>query len=70
MKKHYLMYGLLAMVIASCHKEVEKSHQEEETQHNQEQRGEITASTTAAASIAVFPVRGLHNTGYEPGQFQ
>jgi hypothetical protein len=66
MKKRYLLYGLMAMIIASCHKDVDKTQQpEEETQHNQEQRGEVVASTTAAATLDVFPVRGLHNTGYD-----
>mgnify|MGYP002398668736 FL=1 len=60
------MYGMFALLVASCSKKTEKQPQKEpETQHNQEERGQITAKTTAAASIDVYPVRGLHNTGYD-----
>jgi hypothetical protein len=66
MKKKILMYGMLALLIASCSKKTDKSPQKlPETQHNQEERGQIVANTTAAASIDVYPVRGLHNTGYD-----
>jgi hypothetical protein len=66
MKKNILMYGMLALLIAGCKKGVDQSQQKEkEIQHNMEERGQIAVNTTAAASIDVFPVRGLHNTGYD-----
>src|SRR5687767_10745324 len=65
MKKKILMYGMLALLIAGCRKGVEQSKEpEKEIQHNQED-GQIAVNTTAAASIDVYPVRGLHNTGYD-----
>src|SRR5688500_13907526 len=75
MRKHYLLVGLLALFIASCSKQGEKSHQPEEQMTEQTKRpvGEynemdtsgIRMLTTAAAAIDVYPVRGLHNTGYD-----
>lgn len=68
MKKKILLYGMLALLIAGCRKGVEQSQQQPEKQkeqHNSEESGVVTAKTTAAAGIDVFPVRGLHNTGYD-----
>ena len=74
MKKHFLLVGLLALFIGSCNKQVEKSQNPEEQPeqskrpegvYNEMDTGGIRMLTTAAASIDVFPVRGLHNTGYD-----
>lgn len=72
MKKQYVLFGLMVLFIVSCSKRVEKSHQEEEQEQEQEAAlyNELDTSgirmlTTAAASIDVYPVRGLHNTGYD-----
>jgi hypothetical protein len=62
MKKSTLVYGLFVLMIAACNKQVTKTPKE---QHNSEEVPASVLSTTAAASIDVFPVRGLHNTGYD-----
>ncbi|THU37061.1 M23 family metallopeptidase [Niastella caeni] len=75
MKKHFLLAGLLALLIASsCNKQVENSQQPEEQpeqmkrpegEYNEMDTAGIRMLTTAAASIDVYPVRGKHNTGYD-----
>jgi hypothetical protein len=75
MKRLYVMYALLVLFVVSCSKGVEKTQEPEEQQAQQSQRpkgeynemdtGGIRMLTSAAASIDVFPVRGLHNTGYD-----
>src|SRR5882762_8406643 len=75
MKKHFLLVGLLALFIGSCNKQVEKSKNPEEQSEQQSKRPEgeynemdtagVRMLTSAAASLDVFPVRGLHNTGYD-----
>jgi hypothetical protein len=66
MKKKILIYGMLVLLIASCRKTADKTPQKTlETQHNQEERGSVAPKTTAAATIDVYPVRGLHNNGYD-----
>ena len=58
MKKKILIYGMLVLLIASCRKTADKSQQKlPETQHNQEERGQVAAKTTAAATIDVFRCR-------------
>lgn len=75
MKRLYVMYALLVLFVVSCSKGVEKTQEPEDQQAQQSQRpkgeynemdtGGIRMLTSAAASIDVYPVRGLHNTGYD-----
>jgi hypothetical protein len=73
MKKHHLLVGLMMLIIAACNKQVEKSHQQPEEKSEAKAVGEyneldttaVHLLTTAAATIDVYPVRGLHNTGYD-----
>src|SRR4051812_11519794 len=64
MKKHYVLIGLLSLFMAYCNKNVEKSHQPE-GQYNELDTTAVHLLTTGSAKLDVFPVRGLHNTGYD-----
>ena len=68
MKKSYVLIGLLLLFIASCskNKDLKTKHDTAKEQHNSEQVPDDTKEETSGpATIDVFPVRGLHNSGYD-----
>ena len=65
MRTFHVLTCLLLLFIVSCSKQVEKSKQHPVAEYNEADTTAVGLLTTGAATIDVFPVRGLHNTGYD-----
>ncbi|MBO9205511.1 MULTISPECIES: M23 family metallopeptidase [Niastella] len=65
MRKFHVLTCLFLLFLASCSKQFEKSKQNPAEQYNEDDTTAVRLLTTGSATIDVFPVRGLHNTGYD-----
>lgn len=68
MRKNHVLIVMLVLFMASCSKNNDRQPKDEpvKEQHNSEQvPDDPKEETSGAAKIDVYPVRGLHNTGYD-----